>query len=69
MKTITAVAAFALANLLSLFTPPTLSQSYPAKPIRFLVGFATGGANDIIARARRNGEETVVRHARYLGGH
>ncbi|HET9405163.1 MAG TPA: tripartite tricarboxylate transporter substrate binding protein [Burkholderiales bacterium] len=27
------------------------AQSYPAKPIRFLIGFPPGGTNDILARA------------------
>jgi tripartite-type tricarboxylate transporter receptor subunit TctC len=30
---------------------PALGQAYPAKPIRFLVGFTPGGTNDFVARA------------------
>ena len=36
-------------------------QAYPAKPIRFLVGFPPGGTNDIVARA------IAPRFSEYLG--
>ena len=31
--------------------PVTMAQTYPAKPIRFIVGFPPGGATDVVARA------------------
>ena len=32
-------------------TTPVLAQKYPAKPIRFIVGYAPGGGTDVMARA------------------
>jgi len=31
--------------------PAAMAQTYPAKPIRFIVGFPPGGATDVVARA------------------
>src|SRR6185295_8639727 len=42
------------------------ADAYPAKPVRFLVGFAAGGANDLVARAvaarlsPRLGQQVIV---------
>jgi tripartite-type tricarboxylate transporter receptor subunit TctC len=41
----------ALATALFIGSGACAAQSYPAKPIRFLIGFPPGGTNDILARA------------------
>jgi tripartite-type tricarboxylate transporter receptor subunit TctC len=41
----------ALAAALLLVAATCSAQGYPAKPIRFLIGFPPGGTNDILARA------------------
>jgi len=50
------------------------ADAYPAKPIRLIVGFAPGGANDLVARAvatrvsPRLGQQVIVENRAGAGG-
>ena len=43
-------AGLALLAALAALAPPAMAQDFPAKPIRFVVGYAAGGPTDVIAR-------------------
>lgn len=64
MKSATAILVFAVIGSL-LTCELALGQPYPAKPVRFMVGFPPGGGNDVVARivAAKLGEfwnQTIV---------
>ena len=51
IRTIARAAALSLAGILAFgVAPSAMAQAYPNKPVRILVGFAPGGAMDIVAR-------------------
>ena len=63
-----------LALLLALAVQSVLAQSWPAKPIRFIVSFPPGGSADLVARAiaprmsERLGQQVVVENRPGAGG-
>jgi tripartite-type tricarboxylate transporter receptor subunit TctC len=71
----TSAAAFSGALLaLAVLPAARAADAYPVKPIRLIVGFAPGGANDLVARAvatrlsPRLGQQVVVENRAGAGG-
>jgi tripartite-type tricarboxylate transporter receptor subunit TctC len=67
--------ALALACLAgAMFAPPAVAQDYPNRPIHFIVGFAAGGPNDIVARilgewlSKHMGQQWVIENRAGSGG-
>jgi tripartite-type tricarboxylate transporter receptor subunit TctC len=68
------IAAIALTFAVLLMPGATHAQSYPSKPIRFIVPFAPGGGNDVVARliggklAEAWGHQVVIDNRPGAGG-
>ena len=66
--------ALALTCLAVLFASPASAQDYPTRPIHFVVGFAAGGPNDIVARilgewlSKHMGQQWVIENRAGSGG-
>lgn len=64
----------ALAALVAMFASPASAQTFPNKPIHFIVGFAAGGPNDIVARilgeylSTHMGQQWIIENRAGSGG-
>src|SRR4030088_600750 len=63
-----------LLGLAALLAPASAADKYPSKPVHFVVGFAAGGPNDIVARifgellSARLGQQFVIENRVGSGG-
>jgi tripartite-type tricarboxylate transporter receptor subunit TctC len=66
--------AAVLAGPPAAWSPPAWAQSYPSRPVRWIVSFAAGGANDIVARlvgqflSEKLGQQIIVDDRAGAGG-
>jgi tripartite-type tricarboxylate transporter receptor subunit TctC len=73
-KLLTAAFASTAALLLASASAPSVAQTYPTKPITFVVGFAAGGPTDIVARtladamSKTLGQNVLVENKAGVGG-
>jgi tripartite-type tricarboxylate transporter receptor subunit TctC len=74
MKLPSLTACVALVLALTGASPALSAEPYPTRPIRFVVGFAAGGATDLLARiaaqklSERLGQQVVVENRPGAGG-
>jgi len=67
-------AAAAVVSAWSPASSPAWSQSYPSRPVRWIVSFAAGGANDIVARllgqflSEKLGQQFIIEDKGGAGG-
>jgi tripartite-type tricarboxylate transporter receptor subunit TctC len=70
----TRLAYLCIASLLAVLPAPGWGQTYPTRPIRFIVGFSPGGIADLIARALGQqvtaalGQQVIVDNRAGAGG-
>ena len=68
------VAGVLTAGLVALAVAPAQADDYPSRPIRFIVGFAAGGGNDLFARLvlqkfqEQTGATAIVENKAGAGG-